>query len=87
MQCSKKTSLATLITIFLVSTPVTADEEKSKQPDEGFLEFLANMSEQDGEISDPLDMLDISESELSGISSAKKKQKNTFALVNKIVVT
>lgn len=49
--------------------------EKQTQPDEAFLEFLAAMDEVDGEITDPLDMLEVAdEPELIETNSQSKDE-------------
>ncbi len=50
----------------ILATYITgADENKQLQPlDEDFLEFIANMSEVDGEVLDTLDMLEIADNDM-----------------------
>jgi len=64
-------NLALLIT--LVSGSISANDVILK-PDEAFLEFLASMSEVNGEMNDPLDMLDITDNEVQGIVQNKESQ-------------
>ena len=78
----------------LLNTHQVFAQERSiteSQPDEAFLEFLASMAEVDGEVTDPLDMLELSdepaldESEIStdhpdadDLESSKVKMKSDF---------
>jgi len=52
--------------ILLLSNLIGAEEKKPLEPlDEDFLEFIANISEVDGEIVDSLDMLEIADNEMT----------------------
>jgi len=70
--------VAAMITTTLFQTaPVFAEEtDIINPPDEAFLEFLANMSEVDGDYSDPLDMLELESVEVNGAPSAKQEDTN-----------
>ncbi|TQV75202.1 hypothetical protein FLL45_09695 [Aliikangiella marina] len=49
----------------------------NQEPDEAFLEFLASMEDVDGEVTDPLDMLDIADEPELTKSDIKTDKKNT----------
>ena len=54
------------IGLLLLSNSLVAEEKKPLEPlDEAFLEFIANISEVDGEIVDSLDMLEIADNEMT----------------------
>jgi len=54
------------IGFLLLSNLLAAEDKKPLEPlDEAFLEFIANMSEVDGEIIDTLDMLEIAENDMT----------------------
>jgi len=52
-------------------------QEVNVEPDEAFLEFLASMAEVDGEVTDPLDMLDIVDDSELNTSEAELNNKST----------
>lgn len=65
------------ISLSLFSTGAFAQENNQQQPSAAFLEFLADISEVDGEITDPLDMLELEDSELLNTSADKKSENET----------
>lgn len=52
-------------------------QEVNPEPDEAFLEFLASMEDVDGEVTDPLDMLDIADEPELNTSETELDNKST----------
>ncbi len=59
----------------LVTQQSIERDAKLNQPDEAFLEFLASMSEVDGELTDPLDMVEITDSEMFDSNDFDSKKR------------
>ncbi len=68
----------------LVSNHVLADENNN-QPDAAFLEFLAGMTEVEGEITDPLDMLELADSDVGDESNNNEIEKNIHQIESQIL--
>ena len=74
MRPSKLITYLFTVTVSSVPAISLAGDISAALPDEAFLEFLASMSDVNGEVTDPLDMLALAEDELSADKSAKENK-------------